>query len=245
VQKLDNCLVDSTIEIYQRISEDLRPTPAKFHYLFNLRDVSKVFQGILMTKPISVQNPETMARLWINEAQRVFYDRLINNEDKKWFTTLVIDLISKNFRMNMEHDIVFVKEKIMFGDILKLDAPIKLYEEIRDKNKLHKVLNGMLDEYNVTNSNKMNLVFFEDAVEHILRISRSLKQPRGNIMLIGVGGSGKQSLTKLASSMRGIDFKQIEITRNFGPDQFRDFMKELMFISGIDGKSICFLMTDT
>lgn len=145
-----------------------------------------------------------MARLWINESQRVFYDRLINNEDKKWFTTLVIDLISKNFRMNMDHAIVFGSDKIMFGDLLKLDAPIRLYEEIKDKNKLMKTLNGMLDEYNVTNSNKMNLVFFEDAIEHILRISRSLKQPRGNIMLIGVGGSGKQSLTKLSSYMRDI-----------------------------------------
>ena len=169
----------------------MRPTPAKFHYLFNLRDVSKVFQGVLMTKPISIQNPETMAKLWINESQRVFYDRLINNEDKLWFTKLIIELLNRCFRINMEHDAIFVKDKIMFGDLLKLDAPIKLYEEIRDKNKMFKVLNGMLDDYNMSNSNKMNLVFFEDAIEHILRISRSLKQPRGNIMLIGVGGSGK------------------------------------------------------
>lgn len=128
-----------------------------------------------MSKPISVQNPETMARLWINESQRVFFDRLINNEDKKWFTTLIIELLNRNFRMNMDHDQIFVHEKIMFGDILKLDAPVKLYEEIKDRVKLHKVLNGMLDEYNMSNSNKMNLVFFEDAVEHIFRISRSLK----------------------------------------------------------------------
>jgi dynein heavy chain len=156
-----------------------------------LRDVSKVFQGILMTKPISIQNPDTMAKLWVNESQRVFYDRLINNEDKLWFTKLIIELLNRCFRINFEHDTIFVKEKIMFGDLLKLDAPIKLYEEIKDKNKLNKVLNGMLDDYNMSNSNKMNLVFFEDAIEHILRISRSLKQPRGNIMLIGVGGSGK------------------------------------------------------
>jgi dynein heavy chain len=186
-----------------------------------------------------------MARLWINEAQRVFYDRLINNEDKHWFTQLICELLNRCFRMNMEHDVIFVKEKIMFGDLLKLDAPVRLYEEIKDKTKLQKVLNNMLEEYNVTNSNKMNLVFFEDAVEHLLRISRSLKQPRGNIMLIGVGGSGKQSLSKLASYMREIQFRQIEITKNFGPDQFKEFMKELMFTSGIEGKSICFLMTDT
>lgn len=204
---MDEAVVTSTIEIYQRISEELRPTPARFHYLFNLRDVSKVFQGILMVKPVSIQNPETLARLWINESLRVFHDRLINNQDKQWFTNLIMELMQRNFRINIEHDEVFVKDKIMFGNLLKLDAPVKLYEEIKDKSKLTKVLNGMLDEYNIGNSNKMNLVFFDDAIEHILRIVRVLRQPRGNIMLIGVGGSGKQSLTKLSSFMLEIQCK--------------------------------------
>jgi dynein heavy chain len=47
-------VIDSTIEIYHKISEELRATPAKFHYMFNLRDVSKVIQGILMSHPKSV-----------------------------------------------------------------------------------------------------------------------------------------------------------------------------------------------
>jgi dynein heavy chain len=119
--------------------------------------------------------------------------------------------------MNMEHDNIFFKEKIMFGDLLKLEAPIQLYEEIKDRGKLMKVLTGMLEDYNGNYSNKMNLVLFEDAIEHLLRISRTLKQPRGNIMLIGVGGSRKQSLFRLASHMRNIQFRMIEITKNFGP----------------------------
>ena len=191
IQKIEENIVQGTIEIYQRISEELRATPAKFHYLFNLRDVSKVFQGVLMSKPISIQTPETMAKLWVNESLRVFYDRLINNEDKQWFTALIMELLTRNFRMQMDPDELFGREKVMFGDLLKLDAPVKLYEEIRDKAKLLKVLTGMLEEYNLGNSNKMNLVFFDDAIEHILRIARVLRQPRGNIMLIGVGGSGK------------------------------------------------------
>ena len=64
-------------------------------------------------------------------------------------------------------------------------------------------------------------------------------------MLIGVGGSGKQSLIRLSAYMRELLFKQIEITKNYGPTQFKDFMKELMFTSGIDGTPICFAMTDT
>lgn len=49
----------------------------------------------------------------------------------------------------------------------------------------------MLEDYNIANRGKMNLVFFDDCIEHILRISWVLWQPRGNAMLIGVGGSGK------------------------------------------------------
>ena len=55
-----------------------------------------------MTKPISIQSPEVITRLWINESLRVFYDRLINNEDKKWFIDLVHELLLKNFRMNFD-----------------------------------------------------------------------------------------------------------------------------------------------
>jgi dynein heavy chain len=51
VKNLEEAAISSTIEIYVKIQEDLRPTPAKFHYLFNLRDVSKVVQGLCMTKP--------------------------------------------------------------------------------------------------------------------------------------------------------------------------------------------------
>ena len=51
-------IIDSTIEVYQKISEELRATPAKFHYTFNLRDVSKVIQGILQTAPKSIQTAD-------------------------------------------------------------------------------------------------------------------------------------------------------------------------------------------
>lgn len=95
------------------------------------------------------------------------------------------------------------------------------------------------------NSNKMNLVLFDDALEHILKIARCLKQPRGHIMLIGVGGSGKQSLIRLCTFMRGMELKQIELFKGYRVNDFLDFMKGLMKQSGISGTGISFVMTDT
>ena len=214
--------------------EEKRPTPAKFHYLFNLRDVSKVFQGMLMTKPVSIQNPEVFAKLWMHESCRVFHDRLINTEDKLWFTKLVAELSNIYFRVRLDHQEVFENGHLIFGDLLKLESS-KAYEEIKDLGKLKTILIEYLDDYNITATSKMNLIFFEDAIEHISRVARVLRQPRGNMMLIGVGGSGKQSLTKLSCHMLGYIPRQVEITKNFGTEQFRDFLKELMFASGIDG----------
>lgn len=64
-------------------------------------------------------------------------------------------------------------------------------------------------------------------------------------MLIGVGGSGKQSLIRLCSYLYGMDFKQIEITKDFGVDSFREFIKELMIKAGVEGKKISFALTDS
>ncbi len=197
-----------------------------------------------MTKPISMSTPEVFAKLWMHECCRVFHDRLINNEDKLWFTKMMAELSNVYFRVRFEHDDIFVHGHLIFGDILKLEST-KAYEEIRDVNKLKTTLIEYLEDYNITATSKMHLVFFEDAISHISRIARVLRQPRGNMMLIGVGGSGKQSLTKLSCHMLGYVPRQVEITKNFGTEQFRDFLKELMFSSGIEGQNICLVLTDT
>jgi dynein heavy chain len=244
IQKMAAGVVASTIEIYAKISQELLPTPAKFHYTFNLRDISKVFQGMLMIRPRKCSTSETFVKLWVHETQRIFYDRLINEEDQLWFQKAITELCSRHLRSPFSQEELFAKP-IVFADFLKPDADPRFYEEIKDLPKLTTVLNDLLDNYNFTFPTQMNLVFFEDALVHTTRISRILRQPRGNAMLIGVGGSGKQSLTRMASFVANMACISIEINRGYGINEFREDVKKLMMKTGVEGNETVFLFTDS
>ena len=75
-----------------------------------------------MTKPVSIQNEDLFMRLWVNECFRVFHDRLVSDEDRKWFKDFTVELIGRNFKMACDPDELFTS--LRFGDLLKLDSPV-------------------------------------------------------------------------------------------------------------------------
>ena len=85
IQGMRDGIVSNTINIYELIQKRFRPTPAKSHYTYNLRDVSKVFQGISRASPKAVKTESDMIKLWAHECLRVFSDRLISQADHEKF----------------------------------------------------------------------------------------------------------------------------------------------------------------
>ncbi|KAM6471116.1 dynein axonemal heavy chain 6 [Liasis olivaceus] len=246
VKQCASSIVEAAVEIYQRMSIDLLPTPAKSHYVFNLRDLSKCVQGILQCDSVSVRDQNQIFRLFCHECQRIFHDRLICSEDKQYFYSMLSDMASKYFGVSVDPD-SFVSKPILFGDYIKIgiDKADRIYEELPEIEKIMGILQDYLDDYNITSSKEVKLVFFQDAVEHVSRIARMIRQERGNSLLVGVGGTGKQSLTRLASHICGYKCFQIELSRGYNYDSFHEDLRKLYKMAGVEDKDMVFLFTDT
>ncbi|XP_051515044.1 dynein axonemal heavy chain 12-like [Myxocyprinus asiaticus] len=254
---LGNQIVTATLEVYKKAIESLLPTPAKSHYTFNLRDFSRVVQGCLLLRKESLANKRTMIRLFVHELYRVFYDRLVDDKDRAWLFTLISNIVKEQFKENFE--IVFEHlrngnkpvceedmRNLLFGDYMTpdVDESERLYAEVPSMERFGEVVEACLEEYNQTHKNRMNLVIFRYVLEHLSRISRVLKQPGGNALLVGVGGSGRQSITRLATFMANMTLFQPEISKSYGMNEWRDDLKRLMKNAGVKGQKMVFLLTD-
>lgn len=141
---------------------------------------------------------------------------------------------------------------LFFGDYLKstkesetaTKVAAKTYEEITDLDKLKQVIENYLSEFNLTSKVPMDLVIFGFIIEHISRVSRIIKQGNGHGLLIGIGGSGRSSATKMAAFMADYELFQIEVSKKYGFTEWRNDLKSLLRKAGEQGKNVVFLFCD-
>lgn len=106
-------------------------------------------------------------------------------------------------------------------------------------------MDDYLEDYNSVSKTPMKIVLFQFAIEHLARIVRILRQPSAHALLVGVGGSGRQSLTKLAVSIMEMELFSIEITKYFSMVDWRDAMKAMLTQAGGKNLPTVFLFSDT
>ncbi|XP_054171131.1 dynein axonemal heavy chain 2 isoform X7 [Homo sapiens] len=242
VKPIGNVVTEATLDMYNTVVQRFLPTPTKMHYLFNLRDISKVFQGMLRANKDFHDTKSSITRLWIHECFRVFSDRLVDAADTEAFMGIISDKLGSFFDLTFHH-LCPSKRPPIFGDFLK--EP-KVYEDLTDLTVLKTVMETALNEYNLSPSVvPMQLVLFREAIEHITRIVRVIGQPRGNMLLVGIGGSGRQSLARLASSICDYTTFQIEVTKHYRKQEFRDDIKRLYRQAGVELKTTSFIFVDT
>lgn len=277
-------LPDATVHLWTAMRSKMLPSPSKFHYLFNLRDLSRVFQGVLHTPRNSLTSPSVLMHLWRHECIRVFSDKFTNLVDSAVFmeylnneTRELIELMQeqmesfadeskgkgspmkrksvskdKSIKGDMKFEefssesffIDFLKDEEVDEEGVLSEAP-KLYEMGTSLHMIRERCMLYLTRYNDAHPSRvMNLVLFDDALRHLMRISRCLGMTRGNILLVGVGGSGKQSLTRLASYCAGQTLFQITVSKSYSMNNLMDDLRAMYKACGKSGTKMTFLVTE-
>lgn len=258
-KEFDPCIdeiVLGTLYIYTEVKKTLKPIPTKFHYIFNVRDFSRVIQGVLLSVPEATEGIDAMRRLWAHEILRVYGDRLVDVNDRQWLFeaiwratenelhTTVDDLFCRFIEPNrqlQENDFC----KLMYCDFTNPKADTRNYLEVQDLEELRYVVESYLVEFNNMTKRPMNLVLFRYAVEHLSRICRVFKQPRSHLLLVGIGGSGRQSYIRLAAHIVDYEVFQIELNRQYGMREWQNDLKTMLNKVSSSESHAVFLFTDT
>ncbi|CAJ1072667.1 dynein axonemal heavy chain 8-like isoform X3 [Xyrichtys novacula] len=255
VSDMVKCLVSAGRVLWQWTKAKMLPTPSKFHYVFNLRDLSRIWQGMLNIKAEECNDLPTLLALFKTECARVIADRFICSEDREWFETAMTRLVKEHVDSSLVQKL---HPEPYFVDFMRdapeptgeedddacFDAP-KVYEMVPSFEVLSEKLMMYQAQHNeVVRGSSLDLVFFKDAMTHLVKISRIIRTDNGNALLVGVGGSGKQSLTRLASYIAGYSIFQITLTRTYNISNFMDDLKVLYKTAGAEGKGITFIFTD-
>ena len=230
-------LVEATTTLRDRTARALLSSPSRFHYRFTLREVARVFQGVLE----AIKDPEASAiqrgkpgidsnqyliLLWRHECMRSFHDKLVSYQDRETFTNMLDELILEKYH-DFFPDESMLQEDRLFCNFMRPDTKNregeiieegqKVYEMVDSREELSKICMEKLQEYNSKGQKKLlDLVLFEEALKNLVKIARVLELKRGSAVLIGMGGSGKKSLANLAAYIERQRFETINTVSNDG-----------------------------
>ena len=231
-EPLTKAMVQFYLESQARFTPKIQP-----HYVYSPRELTRWVRGLYEAiRPLESLSLEGLIRVWAHEALRLFQDRLVEEEERKWTNETVK-------RMALEHFPTINESAALQGPILFSNWLSKNYvpveqEHLRDFVKAR--LKTFCEEEVDT-----PIVLFNDVLEHVLRIDRVFRQPQGHLILIGVSGSGKTTLSRFVAWMNGLKVFQIKVHGKYSANDFDDDLRDVLRRSGCKGEKVCFIMDES
>ncbi|KAL6836714.1 dynein heavy chain, N-terminal region 1 domain-containing protein [Trichoderma sp. SZMC 28015] len=230
-ESLTHAMVRFYLESQQRFTPKIQP-----HYVYSPRELTRWVRGVYEAiKPLEALSLEGLIRIWAHEALRLFQDRLVDEEERKW-TEESVRRIALEYFPSMD------EEKALGGPILFSNWLSKNYVPV-DREQLRDFVSARLKTF-CEEEVDVPLILFNDVLEHVLRIDRVFRQPQGHLILIGVSGGGKTTLSRFVAWMNGLKVFQIKVHGKYSAEDFDEDLRDVLRRCGCKGEKICFIMDE-
>eukprot|EP00934_Nitzschia_sp_Nitz4_P009291 Nitzschia sp. Nitz4//scaffold6_size259037//29898//42524//NITZ4_001045-RA/size259037-augustus-gene-0.315-mRNA-1//-1//CDS//3329556806//9281//frame0 len=232
-QAMTEAMVEVYTENQRRFNPSMQP-----QYFYSPRELSRWVRGIYEAIVNMDQGvtKEELTRIWAHEGQRLFSDRLVAEDDRKWCYGK-IDEVAQKWFAGVDFDVA-LKRPLFYTSWLSKETRKVEREELKEflSARLRVFYEEELD---------VPLVVFDEVLEHILRIDRVLRQPMGHLLLCGDSGAGKTVLSRFVSWMNGLNIFQIKAHSRYDADDFFEDLRTVMRRVGCDGEKITFIFDES
>lgn len=231
-EPLTNAMVEFYLSSQERFTQDMQP-----HYVYSPREMTRWVRGICEAiRPLENLPVEGLVRLWAHEALRLFQDRLVEDSERRW-TNENIDIVALKHFPGVDRAAA-LSRPILYSNWLSKDYVPVDREELRDyvKARLKVFYEEELD---------VPLVLFDEVLDHVLRIDRIFRQPQGHLLLIGVSGAGKTTLSRFVAWMNGLSIFQIKVHNKYTGEDFDEDLRSVLRRSGCKDEKIAFILDES
>lgn len=227
---------DLIIEIYMKYQKHFKNS-TKPHYFCSPRELTRWVKGLYIAlKSSTSYNMQTLLRLCVYEGLRLFSDRLMFHEEKECVFSIIFNT-TKTFFPHLDISTI-LSPPILFSDWLNYE-----YQPVNCE-KLRKFVTEKFNVFSEEESN-VNIVLYDELLDHALRIDRVLKNVQGHMILVGPSGSGKTTIAKFVSWMNGISVFQLNVSKKYSLDNFDKTLKNLLLRASVGQEQICCIIDES
>ncbi|GLH06946.1 Dynein heavy chain, cytoplasmic, partial [Gryllus bimaculatus] len=241
-------LAGSMIKIYDEV-KNIFSQVVQNHYLFTPRVLTAWCLALQRYEiPTHEKSADALLEVVVYEAQRLFRDKLVSDEHRGQFDTIVNQVMDQDWSKDGVVGKAMSAYYVTAGANTQIPAgaplpPVgKPLGRMKTEDWTHIVERGI--QVFGREGQTLDLLILPEVLDLVARVERVLSAPCGSLLLAGRAGVGRKSAVRIASALLGADLVTLKMGRGYSLKHFKNDLKNMMQLAGVEGQQLCLLLED-
>nr|KAG5701774.1 hypothetical protein BaRGS_000764 [Batillaria attramentaria] len=238
-----HALAGSMVQFYEQLRARFTVDDYS-HYLFTPRDLTLWVMSLLrydLNAGSRENTSDHLLEIWAYEAKRLFRDRIVGAENQSKFDNMLMSVIRSDWSAN-----IFENVDNSGAPASGAGAPLPPFGKPLGKlsmEDLQEVIQKGIKLYSRENR-ELDVLLFKEVLDNMARVDRVLTRPGGSLLMAGRCGVGRRTAVTVVAFMHQMQLFSPKVSRSYGDKQFKNDLKTVMQLAGIEGEQIVLMLED-